>query len=377
MTVFANGLEISSKKQGCKVIAAFPDTCFTPPLTPATPPGVPVPYPDFGQDSDLTSGTGTVNIGGEPVSQENSSKYSKCSGDEAGSAPKKGIVTSKNMGAVYAQKWSMDVKFEGKGVVRFGDMATSNHACNPGDSPPMVIVGQPNPAAGGGGNQAPAPPACPCCGAQPPHPHQIDQNGALLPQIPEADYYRNGHAAAVRPHQDAIADFNGRIAAANNNLARATANGPNPGAEANLGAVIARHQAAVAAEQAQVAALDAQLAQLEGARNNNPLCPNLHDPPDQDCGVHFDRTGQPPVDRDALGFDAAFRNGYRQAYDAANGTDLVNQAANNPGDQNRINHRTPLDAGGCPTSNGNLIPHPVLSADCQAIDDIQGRFQGV
>lgn len=143
MTVFANNLEISSKKQGCKVIAAFPDTCFTPPLTPATPPGVPVPYPDFGMDSDLTSGTGTVKIGGETVSQENSSKYSKCSGDEAGSAPKKGIITSKNMGAVYAQKWSMDVKFEGKGVVRFSDIATSNHACNPGDSPPMAVIGTP------------------------------------------------------------------------------------------------------------------------------------------------------------------------------------------------------------------------------------------
>lgn len=141
MTVFANGLEISSKKQGCKVIAAFPDTCFTPPQTPATPPGVPIPYPDFGKDSDLTSGTGTVKIGGEPVSQENSSKYSKCSGDEAGSAPKKGIITSKNTGAVYAQKWSMDVKFEGKGVVRFSDMATSNHSSNPGDSPPMVVYG--------------------------------------------------------------------------------------------------------------------------------------------------------------------------------------------------------------------------------------------
>ncbi|MBU3031494.1 DUF4150 domain-containing protein [Paracoccus marinaquae] len=142
MTVFANGLEISAKKQGCKVIAAFPDTCFTPPQTPATPPGVPVPYPDFGQDGDLTSGTGTVTIGGETVSQENSSKLSKCTGDEAGSAPKKGIITSKNTGAVYAQKWSMDVKFEGKGVVRFGDIATSNHASTPGDSAPTTITGK-------------------------------------------------------------------------------------------------------------------------------------------------------------------------------------------------------------------------------------------
>lgn len=142
MTVFANGLEVSSKAQGCKVIAAFPDTCFTPPQTPATPPGVPIPYPDFGTDSDVTSGSGTVKIGGKEISQENSSKYSKCTGDEAGAAPKKGIITSKNTGAVYAQKWSMDVKVEGKGVVRFSDMATSNHSSNPGDSPPMVIAGK-------------------------------------------------------------------------------------------------------------------------------------------------------------------------------------------------------------------------------------------
>ena len=128
MTVFANGLEISAKAQGCKDIAAFPDPCFTPPQTPATPPGVPVPYPDFGQDSDLTSGSKKVKIGGKEISLENSSNYSKCSGDEAGCAPNKGLVTSKNTGAVYAQKWSMNVKVEGKGVARFSDIATANHA---------------------------------------------------------------------------------------------------------------------------------------------------------------------------------------------------------------------------------------------------------
>jgi uncharacterized Zn-binding protein involved in type VI secretion len=143
MTVFANGLEISAEAQGCKVIAAFPDTCFTPPQTPATPPGVPLPYPDFGLDSDLTSGSTTVMIGDKPISQENSSHYSKCTGDEAGCAPKKGIITSKNTGKVYAQAWSMDVKVQGKGVARFGDMATSNHASNTGDTPPMGIVGTP------------------------------------------------------------------------------------------------------------------------------------------------------------------------------------------------------------------------------------------
>lgn len=148
MTVFANGREISAKGQGCKVIAAFPDVCMTPPQTPATPPGVPIPYPNFGMDGDLTSGSTTVKIAGKPVSLENKSHYSKCTGDEAGCAPKKGVVTSKNTGKVYAQAWSMDVKVEGKGVVRFGDMATSNHGSNPGDAPPMVIAGQP--AAGAG-----------------------------------------------------------------------------------------------------------------------------------------------------------------------------------------------------------------------------------
>lgn len=143
MTVFANGREISAKAQDCKVIAAFPDVCFTPPQTPATPPGVPIPYPNFGMDSDLTSGSTTVKIGGEPISLENKSHYSKCSGDEAGCAPKKGVVTSKNMGKVYAQAWSSDVKVEGKGVARFGDMATSNHGSNTGDTPPMVLIGKP------------------------------------------------------------------------------------------------------------------------------------------------------------------------------------------------------------------------------------------
>lgn len=128
MTVFANGLEISAKAQGCKVIAAFPDVCFTPPQTPATPPGVPLPYPNFGQDSDLTSGSGKVKIGGKEISLENSSNYSKCTGDEAGAAPKKGLVTSNKTGPVFAQKWSMDVKVESMGVARFSDIATTNHA---------------------------------------------------------------------------------------------------------------------------------------------------------------------------------------------------------------------------------------------------------
>lgn len=36
--VFANGREIACKAGSGKTIAAFPDTCFTPPENPATPP---------------------------------------------------------------------------------------------------------------------------------------------------------------------------------------------------------------------------------------------------------------------------------------------------------------------------------------------------
>ena len=182
MTVFANGREISAKGQGCKVIAAFPDVCMTPPQTPATPPGVPIPYPNFGMDGDLTAGSTTVKISGKPVSLENKSHYSKCTGDEAGCAPKKGVVTSKNTGKVYAQAWSMDVKVEGKGVARFGDMATSNHGSNPGDSPPMVIAGQP----------AVPPPPPPNCGAGN-HAERLE-----YPTPPGDEAYTNARIASAR-----------------------------------------------------------------------------------------------------------------------------------------------------------------------------------
>ncbi|RON22545.1 hypothetical protein BK663_26065 [Pseudomonas lini] len=43
-------------------------------------------------------------------------------GDEAGCAPKKGVITSKIKGKVYFTSWSMDVKFEGENVVRHMDL---------------------------------------------------------------------------------------------------------------------------------------------------------------------------------------------------------------------------------------------------------------
>lgn len=136
--VFANGLEISGKAVNARTIAVFPDTCFTPPENPATPPGVPIPYPSFGFASDTEKGTGTVKIGGQTVNIKNKSDLSRTSGTEAGCAAKKGIITSKNTGKEYFNSWSNDVKFDGEPVIRFTDLATNNHASPQGNTVPWI-----------------------------------------------------------------------------------------------------------------------------------------------------------------------------------------------------------------------------------------------
>ncbi|MFO0812305.1 MAG: PAAR-like domain-containing protein [Gemmatales bacterium] len=138
--VYANGNEISCKSGAGKSICAFPDVCFTPPLTPATPPGVPIPYPNTGMTTDTSSGSKTVQISGKEVMLKNSSFFSTSTGDEAGSAPKKNVITSKIKGKCYFKAWSMDVKIEGKNVVRHLDMMTHNHASDPGATPPWPFM---------------------------------------------------------------------------------------------------------------------------------------------------------------------------------------------------------------------------------------------
>ncbi len=138
--VFANGREVSCKKADGKSICAFPDVCFTPPENPATPPGVPIPYPNTGMAKDMTSGSKKVKVSGKEVMLKNKSYFKKSMGDEAGSAAKKGVVTSVNRGKVYFISWSMDVKFEGKNVVRHLDMTTHNHASPATNTPPWAYL---------------------------------------------------------------------------------------------------------------------------------------------------------------------------------------------------------------------------------------------
>ncbi len=126
--VYANGMEIACKSASGRVIAAFPDVCMTPPENPATPPGVPVPYPNTGFASDTSNGSKSVKISDKEIMLKNKSYFKKSTGDEAGSAAKKGVVSSKNTGKVYFIKWSMNVKCEGLNIPRHLDLTTNNHA---------------------------------------------------------------------------------------------------------------------------------------------------------------------------------------------------------------------------------------------------------
>jgi len=118
--VDANGRSILHKGHGMTHTCAVPDVCKTP--TPAGP--VPIPYVNIAMDSDLTDAAETVKIEGNPVANV-SAKISTSTGDEAGSAGG-GIISSKFKGTVTWKMGSLDVKAEGKSVVRFLDTGFHN-----------------------------------------------------------------------------------------------------------------------------------------------------------------------------------------------------------------------------------------------------------
>jgi hypothetical protein len=119
MTVFANGLSIIHQGDGLTHTCPIPDVCKTP--SPAGP--VPIPYVNVAMSTNLTDGSTTVKIQSMPVALESSS-IALSSGDEAGTAG--GVISSKNMGKLSWSTSSPNVKFEGKGVVRFTDVAGHN-----------------------------------------------------------------------------------------------------------------------------------------------------------------------------------------------------------------------------------------------------------
>lgn len=144
-TVFANGRSILNQGDGFTQVCSVPDVCKTP--SPAGP--VPIPYVNVAMDSDLADGSQKVKVDGSPAALAGSN-LKMSTGDEAGSAGG-GVVSSKIKGKCTFGLYSMDVKFEGQGVVRFLDVTQHNGntfntalfalgLANPGGSVPTGIT---------------------------------------------------------------------------------------------------------------------------------------------------------------------------------------------------------------------------------------------
>ena len=118
--VYANGRTIVHKGDGQVNASAPPDVCKTP--SPGGP--VPTPYVNVAKSKDLTSGTKRTKIDGKPVAIDGA-KISTSTGNEAGTAGG-GLLSSKTKGKLTWVTKSPNVKFEGKGVIRFMDTALHN-----------------------------------------------------------------------------------------------------------------------------------------------------------------------------------------------------------------------------------------------------------
>ena len=117
-TTFANCRGIVHKGSGGMSVV-FPDVC----KTPASPSPIPIPYPNIGMSSDTSQGPTKVKTDGQ-MPMVKGAKYSRSSGDEAGSVG--GVVSGVNMSECEFLMYSFDVKIEGKNVCRMGDPLLHN-----------------------------------------------------------------------------------------------------------------------------------------------------------------------------------------------------------------------------------------------------------
>lgn len=124
MTVYANGRSLVYAGDGEIDVSATPDVCKTP--SPGGP--VPVPYVNVARSSDLKNGSKTVEVDGHPVALQDS-YLATSTGDEPGTAG--GLISSKTKGKLTWSSYSLDVRYEGKGAVRFLD--TTQHNGNTGN----------------------------------------------------------------------------------------------------------------------------------------------------------------------------------------------------------------------------------------------------
>lgn len=138
VTVKVNGTDNSVSHKGAMHFAknTAPDVCKTP--SPGGP--IPIPYPVImSMSSDLDKGTTTVKADGGNMIAIKGAEYSRCSGDEAGTAG--GVVSSTNMKEATWILYSFDVKMDGGNACRKTDKMKMNHGntiCMSGDDGPTL-----------------------------------------------------------------------------------------------------------------------------------------------------------------------------------------------------------------------------------------------
>lgn len=123
VTIKVNGMfnSLVHKGSGGMAISTPPDVCKTP--SPGGP--VPIPYVIISRSGDLKKGTKTVKVDGKKMAANKGSEFSRCMGDEPGTA--KGLISQTNMKEATWILYSFDVKLEGKNACRLMDKMFMNH----------------------------------------------------------------------------------------------------------------------------------------------------------------------------------------------------------------------------------------------------------
>ncbi|WNG14690.1 DUF4150 domain-containing protein [Cystobacter fuscus] len=330
INVYADGNEIACEAGDGKVIAAFPDVCMSPPAPPAGP--FPVPYPNSSFSKDMKDGSKTVMIHGKPVMLRDQSYYkSSPLGNEAATRSfGASVVTHTLTGKTYFVSWSMDVQFDGKNVVRHIDLTTSNHnSAMPGATGAVPNVSKPNPAQAQRANAVKGQELCECCN-QSMHDGQKGSDGDPAPIVSEDDWYGLNEGPALEKE-----------------LERLGASEPHP---LNKGSARKKWNDDFKKLFERNEKLANRKALMERARELK--CASLPEPP---CNVYrITPPGSAQLIEDEW-------DNYRKTYQAKHGI---------PAGE-KVNHRVPKSAGGCPGNKygeGNLVPDSRLSPACLQVD---------
>ena len=332
--VYANGNAIAGQVGGGKVVAAFPDVCNSPPPPPTGP--IPVPYPCSSFSKDLKKGSKQVKIAGKPAALKDQSYYkSSPLGDEASTRSfGASLLSHTNGGKTFFAAHSMDVKFEGKGVARHIDIATSNHASYPGSTPPFPNMESMTLAA----IEAIEKDLCACCG-EPKH-----ATGAPMGRDDWYNDHLNKKARAngwpkvelrtqKRAYRKLVQDA---MARAGCSCATRTEVLPRPPCDVFYGQ------------------------QPDGSPERINQKAHINDTWDAYRPRFLAQKKVPPWD--------IMRRQMTKKLGRVPSTQEMRKAR-------KTNHLTPKTAGGCPTGKGNLQLDAELCAACQALDDRFTAFQ--